>query len=358
MMPDYEQIWNILPFPAFVIDSEDFIIEANAAAEQMVQNSRKQMKRHRIDDIFGTGSVVVDTANTARRKHGSLMQYNVDVALPDQPSQSCNVHVGVMGRDSNQMLLIVQPTGVAQKMSRSLTHMAAARSVAAMAAMLAHEIRNPLAGISGAAQLLGMTVGDEDRELTEMITSETNRIGELVDRVEHVGDQREVERKPVNIHDVLDRACRSAKAGFAAHVTFSVDYDPSLPDVAGDSDQLLQVFQNLLKNAAESVGDSKGAIKIRTSYNSGIKLAVAGTHTENLPLQIEIIDNGPGIPDTLIGEIFDPFVTSKSNGSGLGLPLVSKIVAAHGGLIECTSTLGRTEFCVRLPVWRAGMEKK
>ncbi len=356
-MVDYETIWNILPFPAFVIDEQDYLIDANGAGELLVQTSRKQMRRKRISDVFGTGSVIEDTANSARQSHGSLMQYNVDVAPVDQPSQSCNVHIGVMGRGSSTLLLIIQPTGVAQKMSRSLTHLAASRSVAAMAAMLAHEIRNPLAGISGAAQLLGMTVGEEDQELTEMITSETRRIGELVDRVEHVGDQREVMRKPVNIHDVLDRARRAAKAGFAAHVTFSVEYDPSLPDVAGDSDQLLQVFQNLLKNAAESVDHAKGTIKIRTSYNSGVKLAVAGHHTENLPLQIQVIDNGAGIPDALIGDIFDPFVTSKANGSGLGLPLVSKIIAAHGGLIECSSTPARTEFCVRLPVWRAGMEK-
>ncbi|MCP5073974.1 MAG: GHKL domain-containing protein [Rhodobacteraceae bacterium] len=348
---DYEHIWSMLPFPAFVIGAEDHIVDANLAAEQMVQTSVKQMQQRTIAGIFGENSAIADTARQARSSNNSLMQYNVAVSLPDQPQRSCNVHVGSVTRDNDGLLLIVQPTGVAQKMSRSLTNLAAARSVEAMAAMLAHEIRNPLAGISGAAQLLAMNGGREEQELTDMIQEESRRIGQLVDRVEHFGDQRPTNRKAVNIHDVLDRACRAAKAGFAAQVAFSVDYDPSLPSTAGDADQLLQVFQNLIKNAAESVTKSSGTIRIRTSYNSGVKFSVAGNRTENLPLQVEVIDNGAGIPDNLIADIFEPFVTSKTNGRGLGLPLVSKIVAAHGGLIECTSKAEKTVFCVRLPVW-------
>lgn len=185
-----------------------------------------------------------------------------------------------------------------------------------------------------------------------MIGQEAKRIGDLVDSVEHFGDQRPPQRQPVNIHDILDRACRSAKAGFGAHVSFVVEYDPSLPDVAGDPDQLLQVFQNLIKNSAESVDETRGLIKVRTSYNSGMKFAITGNRIENLPIQIEVIDNGKGIPENLIGEVFEPFVSSKSNGTGLGLSLVSKIVAGHGGLIECSSGDGKTCFCVRLPLWR------
>lgn len=356
MKVDFKHIWEMLPFPAFVVGANDDIMVVNGAAEQMLQISAKQMAPKRLQDVFGQDSVIVDTTATARAKKGSLMQYNVDVSLPNQPAQSCNIHIEMMRRGEPEILLLIQPTGVAQKMSRSITHMTTARSVAAMAAMLAHEIRNPLAGISGAAQLLGMTASSEDQELTEMIAQETRRIGELVDRVEHFGDQRQIERKPVNIHDVLDRAHRAAKVGFAAHAKFSVDYDPSLPEVAGDSDQLQQVFQNLIKNAAESVDNLKVNITIRTSYSSGMKLAIAGSRTENVPLQVEIIDNGRGIPADMIADIFEPFVTSKSNGSGLGLPLVSKIITDHGGMIECSSTNGRTVFCVRLPIWKTKME--
>jgi two-component system nitrogen regulation sensor histidine kinase GlnL len=356
MTPDYEQIWATLPFPAFVLDDNDSLSHANSAAEQMVKVSAKQLRVKTVASLFGVNSVIADTVLQARAKAGSLMQYNVDVGLNDTDPITCNVHVGPLGADTENLLLLIQPTGVAQKMSRSITHMAAARSVVAMSAMLAHELRNPLAGISGAAQLLAMNASDDDRELTELIETETRRIGKLIDRVEHFGDDRPTALAAVNIHDVLDRAMRAAQAGFANHIAFSVEYDPSLPNAAGDSDQLLQVFQNIIKNAAEAITGNHGKIKLRTSYNSGVKFTVGGNRTQNVPLQIEITDNGNGIPEAMIAEVFDPFVTSKSNGSGLGLPLVSKIIAGHGGLVECDSAPGRTIFTIRLPVWRSQSE--
>lgn len=356
MTLNYEQIWATLPFPAFVVDTDNKLSHANGAAEQLVKSSAKQLRTKNVDYLFGKNSVIADTVAQARAKSGSLMQYNVEVGLNDVDPMTSNVHVGPLGSDTDDLLLLIQPTGVAQKMSRSLTHMAAARSVVAMSAMLAHELRNPLAGISGAAQLLAMNANDADRELTELIEAETRRIGTLIDRVEHFGDTRPTALAAVNIHDVLDRAVRTAQAGFASNIAFVVDYDPSLPDAAGDSDQLLQVFQNIIKNAAEAIEGKHGKIKLRTSYNSGVKFAVGGNRTQNVPLQIEITDNGAGIPDAIIAEVFDPFVTSKSNGSGLGLPLVSKIIAGHGGLVECDSTSGRTTFTIRLPVWRPQTE--
>jgi two-component system nitrogen regulation sensor histidine kinase GlnL len=348
----YENLWETLPFPAFVVAATGEITHANAAAELLASTSQRQMKTKLLSQLFSQNSVVVDTVNQAIKDTGSVTQYNVDVAIIGKAAIVCNVYVSFLKSDQSSIMLVVQPTGVAQKMSQSLTNLSAARSVTAMAAMLAHEIRNPLAGISGAAQLLAMNASDEDIELSEMIDQEAKRIGQLVDRVEHFGDQRPMDVRPVNIHDVLDRAQRAAKAGYAAHISFTVEYDPSLPDAAGDADQLLQVFQNIIKNSAEAVEGNRGHIKVRTSYNSGVKLAMQGNKTQNLPLQIEIIDNGCGVPSSLITEIFDPFVTSKSNGTGLGLSLVSKIIAAHGGLIECNSADGRTMFCVRLPVWR------
>jgi len=347
----YEKIWDALPFPAFVVASTGEISQANAAAEQLLSISQKQMKNRPLAYFFQENSIVVGTVKQAVKDTGSVTQYNVDVAIMGKPVTSCNVYVSFLNAALSDLLLVVQPTGVAQKMSQSLTNLSAARSVTAMAAMLAHEIRNPLAGISGAAQLLAMNANKEDAELAEMIGQEARRIGQLVDRVEHFSDQRPMDPRPVNIHDVLDRAKRAAQVGHGAHVSFSVDYDPSLPDASGDADQLLQVFQNIIKNAAEAVDEKRGEIKVRTSYNSGVKLSMQGSKTKNLPLQIEIIDNGRGVAESIVSEIFDPFVSTKSNGTGLGLSLVSKIIAAHGGLVECTSLQGRTSFCVRLPVW-------
>ena len=352
----YENIWGALPFPAFVLDSDCKILHVNASAEQLISTSQKQMISKDIAFFFHENSILVSTVKQAIKDTGSVAQYNIDVAIVGKPLKNGNVYVSFLNPTQTELLMVVQPTGVAQKMSQSLTNLSAARSVTAMAAMLAHEIRNPLAGISGAAQLLAMNAKGEDIELAEMIELEAKRIGQLVDRVEHFGDLRPMEAKPVNIHDILDRAQRAAMAGYASDVSFSVEYDPSLPDTSGDADQLLQVFQNLIKNSAESVSKNRGTIKLRTSYNSGVKLAMQGNKTQNLPLLIEVIDNGSGVSELLIDEIFDPFVTSKSNGTGLGLPLVSKIIAAHGGLVECASTTGKTIFSVRLPVWRAKKE--
>jgi two-component system, NtrC family, nitrogen regulation sensor histidine kinase GlnL len=354
----YENVWDALPFPAFVVTSLGEISQANAAAEQLVSTSYKQMLTKHISQLFTDKSIINSTLKQAVKDDGSVTQYNVDVAVIGQSAAVCNIYVSFINPGRTDLLLVIQPTGVAQKMSQSLTNLSAARSVTAMAAMLAHEIRNPLAGISGAAQLLAMNATKDDSELADMIVQEATRIGKLVDRVEHFGDQRPMHAMPVNIHDILDRAQRAAKAGYGADILFNVDYDPSLPNVSGDADQLLQVFQNLLKNAAEAMDGKRGTIKLRTSYNSGVKLVMQGKNTQNLPMKIEIIDNGCGVPENLISEIFDPFVSSKTNGTGLGLSMVSKIIAGHGGLVECNSEHGRTNFCIRLPAWREKKETR
>jgi two-component system, NtrC family, nitrogen regulation sensor histidine kinase GlnL len=226
-----------------------------------------------------------------------------------------------------------------------------------MAAAMAHEIKNPLAGISGAAQLLEMTLGDAERELTTLIRDETKRVEKLLERVEAFGDTRPRPKEPVNIHDVLDRAKRAAEAGFASHVRFFVDYDPSLPPVPGDADQLMQVFQNLLKNAAEATPKVGGVVMLRTAYSPGMAIQHGGKR-EQAPLLVTIQDNGSGVPPEIKRDIFEPFVTSKATGSGLGLSLVSKVMTEHGGVIECDSEPGWTVMRLRFPIWRPRRARK
>jgi two-component system nitrogen regulation sensor histidine kinase GlnL len=347
-----EAVWSAMPYPALVIAPDDTIRAANPAAESFGGTSARQMDGRPLGTYLGEGSAVLEVVRQARRGGVSVAQYDVLVGWSDQPPQPHNVHAAPLHETGGAVLLLMHPQGMAGKMDRSLGHRSAARSVTGMAAMLAHEIRNPLAGISGAAQLLEMGLGDADRELTSLIQAEAARIGKLVDRVEQFGDLRPAQRRPLNIHDVLDRAQRAARAGFAAHARFAEDYDPSLPPTAGDPDQLLQVFQNLLKNAAEAVPRVGGSITISTAYRPGFKMMRPSGGSESVPLLVTVADNGPGVPESLVRDIFDPFVSSKVNGTGLGLSLVSKVIADHGGVVECDSRPGRTRFRVRLPVWR------
>lgn len=211
-----------------------------------------------------------------------------------------------------------------------------------------------MSGIRGAAQLLEMSAGDEDRSLTQLIKDETDRIVQLVDRMEVFSDERPVEQEPVNIHAVLERVKKLALNGFARNIHIVEKYDPSLPLVTGSHDQLVQIFLNLVKNAAEAVHNQKDPeITLETGFRPGIHLSIPGTGKRvSLPLELTVRDNGGGIPEEIRPYIFDPFVTSKTNGSGLGLALVAKIVGDHGGVVECDSGSDGTSFRILLPVYK------
>ncbi|MEM6465096.1 MAG: ATP-binding protein [Pseudomonadota bacterium] len=348
-----DPLWGAIPYPAVLVDQDDKIVFANNATEVFGSTSLRQMQGKDLGRYVGAESTVVDMVQQARSGAVSIVQYNVEISWRERSVDVFTVHASQLQDQTGRVLLLFHPRGLAEQMDRSLTHRSAARSVTGMASMLAHEIRNPLAGIAGAAQLLSMNLGDSEQELTTVIQDEATRIGKLVERVEQFGDIRPAQRNEVNIHDVLDRARRAASAGFASHVKFREDYDPSLPSTVGDGDQLLQVFQNLFKNASEAVPKVGGYIQIKTGYRPGVKLSLPGGRSESLPLMVSVRDNGSGIPSNLISDIFDPFVSSKANGTGLGLALVSKIMADHGGVVECDSEPGRTIFTLRLPVWHA-----
>ncbi|MDJ1156828.1 ATP-binding protein [Chelatococcus sp. SYSU_G07232] len=352
-----ERILNVLPLPVLVVGEGDVIVHANSAAEDFFELSLPVMQRQRLADLVPFGSPVVVLAEEVRKRLASVSEYRVDVGTPRIGAERVvDVFAAPFGEDGRQVVLMLQERTIADKMDRQLTHRGAARSITALGAMLAHEIKNPLSGIRGAAQLLESAVGDDDRLLTRLICDETDRIVKLVERMELFSDERPIERGPVNIHGVLDHVKRLAQSGFARHIRFLEIYDPSLPPVHGNRDQLIQIFLNLVKNAAEAIGPDSldGEIVLSTAFRPGLRMAVRGSEGRvSLPLEICVRDNGPGVPSDILPNLFDPFVTTKAQGSGLGLALVAKIIGDHGGIVECESAPRRTTFRVLLPMFTA-----
>jgi two-component system nitrogen regulation sensor histidine kinase GlnL len=349
---------DALPNPLIILDADDNVVLANSAAEHFFQASSAVLRRHRLADLVPFASPVASTVAQARQTAGVVNEYAVGVGTPRLGGERLvDLQTVLMTEDPRFVLLMLLERSMAHKIDRQLTSRSAARSVSGMASMLAHEIKNPLAGIRGAAQLLDPSLSAEDRPLARLICDETDRIRDLVDQMEVFSDERPLDRKPVNIHVVLERVKQLTVAGKPAGITVREDYDPSLPPVLGNRDQLVQVFLNLAKNAAEAMAAGGGEILMTTAFRPGIRLTVPGSQERiTLPLEVCVHDTGPGVSEELRQNIFDPFVTTKPGGRGLGLALVAKIVRDHGGIVECAARDRGTTFRVLLPMLKRGSD--
>src|SRR6476659_8896223 len=350
-----DSMLHALPHPVIMVAPDGKIADANVAAEQFFDASTSMLRRHSLRELVPFGSPLLTLIEQVRHRGAAVNEYKVDLATPRNPGERLvDLYVGPLAEYPEHVVVMLQERTIADKMDRQLTHRGAARSVIALASMLAHEIKNPLSGIRGAAQLLEQSAADDDdRTLTRLICDEADRIVKLVDRMEVFADERPVERESVNIHVVLDRVKKLALSGFARQIRFVETYDPSLPDVLANRDQFIQVFLNLVKNAAEAIGDQPdGQIELTTAFRPGVRLQIPGSKTRvSLPLEFCVKDNGAGVPADILPHLFDPFVTTKPTGTGLGLALVSKIIGDHGGIIECESQPRRTIFRVLMPMF-------
>ena len=342
---------SALPFAVLAIERDSSIAYMNGAAEQFFEQGATGLRGRRLNQLLPTDSPLFSLIAQSIAGQTSVAEYDVSISFPRGRPRNVAITAAPMMDGSSLTVVSLHEQSIARRINNQIAHRNAARSVTGLAELLAHEVKNPLSGIRGAAQLLeGAVVEPEDINLTRLICEETDRICDLVDRMGLFSDG-ELNRSAVNIHLVLDRVRRVAQAGFGRHVEFVENYDPSLPAVYGNADQLIQVFLNVVKNACEAVPRTNGKITITTSFQHGIRLALpGGTSRVQLPLIVSVQDNGKGIPEDVAANLFDPFVTSKADGSGLGLALVAKVMGDHGGIVEFETSEEGTEFRLRLPM--------
>ncbi|CAN5288294.1 ATP-binding protein [soil metagenome] len=326
--PGFAELFATLPVAVLVVDPDARITYANAECETLLNLSERLMRGQKLETLIvpprapgerdGRLFAAFDTEIDVRRGGRVRVDY-LEAAVTDRPGwRTITLHHAAASR----------------RMGHSVDRASAARAAIGAAAMLAHEIKNPLSGIRGAAQLLA---GDRaDAQLTTLITTEVDRIAALIDRMQDFTDTRPLNLGPANIYPLLDHARRVALAGFGRDVTIEERFDPSLPPVLVDPDALLQVVLNLLKNGCEALTTvANPRILLSTAYRHGMAVSPApGRPRQPLPIELCVVDNGPGAPEEIAEHLFDPFVSGKPEGQGLGLSLVDKLVRDMGGIVQ------------------------
>lgn len=324
---------NALPSAIVAVDYQLSVQYVNPAAEDLFSTGASHAVGKPLSMLPGFDGELCSLCERAFDSGEEISLFERELVMMGY-SSVVNLHVTPVMELKQILITIEKPDGL-NRLNTSQWKQETTRAAGVMAAMLAHEVKNPLSGIRGAAQLLREDVGPEQQPLAELICMETDRIADLLTQVEIFSDVPPEEMQPVNIHEVLQYVITIARSGFAPHVEFKEVYDPSLPPVLGKRDLLVQLFLNLVKNAAEAISQQKDAtIKLSTQYRSGSRLKLGAAEGRALPMAVTIEDNGPGIPEEVRLHLFEPFVSSKEKGRGLGLAIVAKIASDLGAVVE------------------------
>lgn len=348
---DYLQIFNALTSTIVVLGPKNEILLVNAAGEHFFGGSADYLQNQNLTAFVPSDSPLFNLIERVRKSSTQISEYDVTLESPRINRHKVNIHAAPIHEYPGRVVLTFHQHTITDQLNRGLSHQSAARTMTSIAAMMAHEVKNPLSGIRGAAQLLESEIGENNRKLTRLICNETDRIVSIIERMEGLSECPMLKSEAINIHRVLEQVYQLAKAGFTQHIDIIEEYDPSLPSASGHYDSLVQVFLNLLKNAAEAVPKKDGKITLRTAFRHGVHFTLPGSSSNvHLPLVVEVQDNGPGVPQEIRQHLFDAFVTTKPKGRGLGLAIVAKIIDNLGGLVEFDSEPRKTVFRVRLPI--------
>lgn len=327
-LPSAQEILSALPAALIIVDGEGVIREVNPATEMMFVASAAHMLGAKLSEIVNLPPAYADS-------RGSVFSaYDMPFVTRQKGQFRADFHANPFP-DRRGWTLVSLSAG-SRNMGSRVGARSGTRAAVGIAAMLAHEIKNPLSGIRGAAQLLDSRVGAEDATMTRLIRSEVDRITALIDRMEGFTDTRSIVMKPDNVHEIIEHARKVAENGFGASLHVTDSFDPSLPLVMVHRDSLIQVLLNLMKNAAETADPAvKRNVTLTTAYRNGVAITIEGqARARSLPIELCVIDDGPGAPPDIADTLFDPFISSKKSGRGLGLALVDKLVRDMGGIVQ------------------------
>jgi two-component system, NtrC family, nitrogen regulation sensor histidine kinase GlnL len=328
--PAADEIFGASPTALLLVDPSQHVVRANAATETLINTSNHHIIGRPINEVLNLPQSYDASGE------GAYAAYDIALSTPRGAAFRADILITPFSDRPGWRLISLQAGAAAHRMGHRLDRSSGVRAAVGIAAMLAHEIKNPLSGIRGAAQLLDSSVDENGKRMTKLIRDEVDRVAALIDRMEGFTDARPLERTSENIHAIIDHARAVATSGFGDRITICDSYDPSLPPVLVHRDSLVQIILNLLKNAAETVENKeKRIVTITTAYRHGVSVTVdGGTRKLSLPIELCVFDDGPGAPPELIDHLFDPFISSKAKGHGLGLALVDKLVRDMGGFIQ------------------------